>query len=209
MRDALIRAGRRPRAARARRRRRQGARRRAPQRPGRGRELGRRAPRGRTRRRSPPDVSLQIALARIADLAGASARRPLRRRPLRRDGHLHRRAAVGDRRQHASPRWPPPRPPARRPGRRSSTPSAPRSASGRAAARLQRLAAHLPVPPGHGRLRASGPWCAYFVSWAARQAGVPLGDSGQGFGRVDDVMAWAQQLRQGAPRRLDPARPAT
>ena len=32
-----------------------------------------------------------------------------------------------------------------------------------------------------------GPWCAYFVSWAGRQAGVPLGDSGQGFGRVDDV----------------------
>ena len=38
-----------------------------------------------------------------------------------------------------------------------------------------------------------GPWCAYFVSWAARQAGVPLGDSGQGFGRVDDVYAWAQR----------------
>src|SRR4051794_25880873 len=32
-----------------------------------------------------------------------------------------------------------------------------------------------------------GPWCAYFASWAARQAGVPLGDHGQGFGRVDDV----------------------
>src|SRR3954447_14569922 len=38
-----------------------------------------------------------------------------------------------------------------------------------------------------------GPWCAYFVSWAARQAGVPLGDAGQGFGRVDDVYAWAQR----------------
>ena len=37
-----------------------------------------------------------------------------------------------------------------------------------------------------------GPWCAYFVSWAARQAGTPLGDRGQGFGRVDDVWAWAQ-----------------
>ncbi len=37
-----------------------------------------------------------------------------------------------------------------------------------------------------------GPWCAYFVSWAARQAGAPLGDYGQGFGRVDDVWAWAQ-----------------
>src|SRR5689334_17514470 len=38
-----------------------------------------------------------------------------------------------------------------------------------------------------------GPWCAYFTSWAARQAGVPLGDNGQGFGRVDDVYAWAQK----------------
>jgi hypothetical protein len=37
-----------------------------------------------------------------------------------------------------------------------------------------------------------GAWCAYFVSWAARQAGAPLGDYGQGFGRVDDVWAWAQ-----------------
>jgi hypothetical protein len=38
-----------------------------------------------------------------------------------------------------------------------------------------------------------GPWCAYFASWAARQAGAPLGDYGQGFGRVDDVWAWAQK----------------
>src|SRR5919198_4995199 len=38
-----------------------------------------------------------------------------------------------------------------------------------------------------------GPWCAYFASWAARQAGVPLGDQGQGFGAVSDVWAWAQR----------------
>jgi hypothetical protein len=38
-----------------------------------------------------------------------------------------------------------------------------------------------------------GPWCAYFASWAARQAGVPLGDHGQGFARVDDIWSWAQQ----------------
>src|SRR3954471_456287 len=25
-----------------------------------------------------------------------------------------------------------------------------------------------------------GPWCAYFASWAARQAGMPLGEQGQG-----------------------------
>src|SRR3954470_23945855 len=35
-----------------------------------------------------------------------------------------------------------------------------------------------------------GPWCAYFASWAARQAGTPLGEYGQGFARVDDVWAW-------------------
>lgn len=38
-----------------------------------------------------------------------------------------------------------------------------------------------------------GPWCAYFVSWAARQAGAPLGDQGQGFGSVDALWAWAQR----------------
>jgi hypothetical protein len=44
-----------------------------------------------------------------------------------------------------------------------------------------------------------GPWCAYFTSWAAREAGVPLGDSGQGFGRVDDVYAWAQRSGKAIP----------
>jgi hypothetical protein len=44
-----------------------------------------------------------------------------------------------------------------------------------------------------------GPWCAYFSSWAARNAGVPLGDSGQGFGRVDDVYAWAQRTGKAIP----------
>src|SRR2546421_605573 len=40
---------------------------------------------------------------------------------------------------------------------------------------------------------AGAPWCAYFVSWVAHQAGVPLGDHGQGFGSVDQLYAWAQQ----------------
>ena len=44
-----------------------------------------------------------------------------------------------------------------------------------------------------------GPWCAYFTSWAAREAGVPLGDNGQGFGRVDDVYAWAQKSGKTVP----------
>ena len=37
-----------------------------------------------------------------------------------------------------------------------------------------------------------GPWCAYFVSWAARQAGMPLGTNGEGFGSVDGLYSWAQ-----------------
>jgi hypothetical protein len=44
-----------------------------------------------------------------------------------------------------------------------------------------------------------GPWCAYFVSWAARQAGAPLGEQGQGFGAVADVAAWAQRTGRSLP----------
>lgn len=38
-----------------------------------------------------------------------------------------------------------------------------------------------------------GPWCAYFVSWAAKQAGAPVGETGQGFGAVAALGAWAQR----------------
>ena len=38
-----------------------------------------------------------------------------------------------------------------------------------------------------------GPWCAYFTSWAAAQAGVPLGEAGQGFGSVGALYGWAQR----------------
>ena len=44
-----------------------------------------------------------------------------------------------------------------------------------------------------------GPWCAYFVSWVAQQAGTPLGDSGQGFGSVDQLYAWAQHNGRAVP----------
>ncbi len=44
-----------------------------------------------------------------------------------------------------------------------------------------------------------GPWCAYFASWAARQAGTPLGDQGQGFGSVDALSAWAQRTGRAIP----------
>jgi hypothetical protein len=38
-----------------------------------------------------------------------------------------------------------------------------------------------------------GRWCAYFVSWAAAQAGAPLGDHGQGFANVTQIRDWGQQ----------------
>ncbi len=40
---------------------------------------------------------------------------------------------------------------------------------------------------------AGAPWCAYFVSWAAAQAGAPLGDRGQGFGSVAEITDWASR----------------
>jgi hypothetical protein len=44
-----------------------------------------------------------------------------------------------------------------------------------------------------------GPWCAYFTSWAAAQAGAPLGEAGQGFGTVEAVYAWAQRTGRAMP----------
>lgn len=44
-----------------------------------------------------------------------------------------------------------------------------------------------------------GPWCAYFTSWLAREAGVPLGEQGQGFGLVDAVYAWGQRTGRAIP----------
>ncbi|HWH92962.1 MAG TPA: CHAP domain-containing protein [Baekduia sp.] len=44
-----------------------------------------------------------------------------------------------------------------------------------------------------------GPWCAYFVSWAAKQAGAPIGEAGQGFGGVSAVASWAQRTGRWNP----------
>jgi CHAP domain len=54
---------------------------------------------------------------------------------------------------------------------------------------------------------AVGPWCAYFASWAARQAGVPLGDQGQGFGSVSAVWSWAQQSGKAIQPGTQPPQP--
>ncbi len=44
-----------------------------------------------------------------------------------------------------------------------------------------------------------GPWCAYFVSWAAAQGGTPLGEAGQGFGSVSALYDWAQRTGRATP----------
>jgi hypothetical protein len=49
-----------------------------------------------------------------------------------------------------------------------------------------------------------GPWCAYFVSWAARQSGVPVGPNGGGFGSVDALYSWAQQTGKALPAGQQP-----
>jgi hypothetical protein len=40
------------------------------------------------------------------------------------------------------------------------------------------------------------PWCAYFASWAARQAGEPLGANGEGLGSVGEIWSWAQSTHR-------------
>jgi len=44
-----------------------------------------------------------------------------------------------------------------------------------------------------------GPWCNYFVSWVAKQAGAPLGEQGQGFGAVAATWDWAQRTGRAVP----------
>jgi len=43
------------------------------------------------------------------------------------------------------------------------------------------------------------PWCAYFASWAARQAGTPLGAHGEGLGSVGEIWSWAQSSGRTIP----------
>jgi hypothetical protein len=43
------------------------------------------------------------------------------------------------------------------------------------------------------------PWCAYFASWAARQAGEPLGANGAGLGSAAQIWSWAQSTGRAIP----------
>ena len=49
-----------------------------------------------------------------------------------------------------------------------------------------------------------GPWCAYFTSWAAKEAGVPVGPNGSGFGSVDALYSWAQGAGKALPKGATP-----
>ena len=51
---------------------------------------------------------------------------------------------------------------------------------------------------------AVGPWCAYFVSWAAKQAGAPVGEMGQGFGAVSALYAWGERTGRALPAGATP-----
>src|SRR5207244_8472035 len=52
---------------------------------------------------------------------------------------------------------------------------------------------------------AGDPWCADFVSWAARQAGASLGDTGQGFAAVQQITDWASATGRLLPPGSPPA----
>lgn len=51
---------------------------------------------------------------------------------------------------------------------------------------------------------AGEPWCAYFVSWAAAQAGYPLGENGQGYGSVSEITSWASRTGRLLPASATP-----
>jgi hypothetical protein len=44
-----------------------------------------------------------------------------------------------------------------------------------------------------------GPWCADFASWCAAQAGIPLGEAGEGFQSVGALWEWAERSGRAIP----------
>ncbi|HWB23142.1 MAG TPA: CHAP domain-containing protein [Gaiellaceae bacterium] len=48
------------------------------------------------------------------------------------------------------------------------------------------------------------PWCASFVSWAAEQAGEPIGAAGQGLDSVKDITEWAASTGRLLPASTTP-----
>jgi hypothetical protein len=92
------------------------------------------------------------------------------------------------------------------------------SAGARALAAAQAEVGVAEMPPGSNeapriadyRAAVAGsypgaPWCAYFVSWAAAQAGAPIGTNGSGYGAVEQVEAWGRQTGRFLPAGTVPA----
>jgi hypothetical protein len=52
-----------------------------------------------------------------------------------------------------------------------------------------------------------GPWCADFASWCAAQAGIPLGEEGEGFQSVGALWEWAEASGRAIPASEGPPRP--
>ena len=109
-------------------------------------------------------------------------------------------------------------------GAQSVAPTGPLQAGGPAGAKIAAMAlAEVGVteqPPGSNEspriaeyrtamegAPGPGPWCAYFASWVARQAGVPLGNNGEGFASVDALYAWAQSSGKAIPAGSGPPQP--
>jgi hypothetical protein len=92
------------------------------------------------------------------------------------------------------------------------------SAGARALAAAQAEVGVAELPPGSNdapriadyRAAVAGsypgaPWCAYFVSWAAAEAGAPIGPNGSGLGAVEQVEAWGRQTGRFLPAGTVPA----
>jgi CHAP domain len=52
-----------------------------------------------------------------------------------------------------------------------------------------------------------GPWCADFASWCAAQAGIPLGENGEGFQSVGALWEWAEGSGRAIPASEGPPQP--
>jgi cell wall-associated NlpC family hydrolase len=100
----------------------------------------------------------------------------------------------------------------------SSTPGSDSGAGARALAIAEGEVGQTEQPPGSNdspRLAvyrsatagaaAGQPWCAYFVSWAAAQAGAPIGEDGSGLGSVAQIRDWAQRTGRLMPASSTPA----
>lgn len=51
---------------------------------------------------------------------------------------------------------------------------------------------------------AGMPWCATFVSWAAKSVGAPIGENGQGYASVADIEAWGRRTGRFVPVTEEP-----